>query len=133
MNMNIIGIAGIAILTAIIAVMLKRYNTEYAVVLSIAAGLFILFAVFANIMPAVKEINTFLKSAGLSSKYTGILLKTLGICFLTQFAADSCRDAGEDALASKTEIAGKVFIVIISLPLFEEIAKTATELIGGKG
>lgn len=129
--MNIIGIAGIAIFSAIIAAMLKRYHTEYAVVLSIAAGLVILFAVFANVVPAVKEINTFLKSAGLSSKYAAILLKTLGICFLTQFAADSCRDAGEDALASKTEIAGKIFIVIISLPLFEDIAKTATGLIGG--
>ena len=129
--MNIIAIAGIAILSAIIAVMLKRYNAEYAVVLSIAAGLFILFAVFASVVPAVKEIGSFLKSAGLSSKYAAILLKTLGICFLTQFAADSCRDAGEDALASKTEIAGKIFIVILSLPLFEEIAKTATGLIGG--
>lgn len=128
--MNIIGIMGIAICTAIIAAMLKRYHTEYAVVLSIAAGIIILFEIFKNITPAVKQISTLLSSAGLSSEYAAILLKTLGICFLTQFAADACRDAGENALASKTEIAGKISIVIISLPLFEKIAKTATGLIG---
>ena len=49
-----------------------------------------------------------------------ILLKTLGVCFLTQLSADSCRDAGEGALAAKVELAGKLFIVILALPLFQQ-------------
>jgi stage III sporulation protein AD len=60
-----------------------------------------------------------------------ILFKTLGLCFLAQFAADSCRDAGENALASKVELAGKLAIVILALPLFEKITSTALALIGG--
>ena len=59
------------------------------------------------------------------------MFKTLGICFLAQFAADSCRDAGESALASKVELAGKISILVLSLPLFEDIAQTALGLIGG--
>ncbi len=129
--MNIIAVAGFAILAAVFAVMLKRYHQEYAVVLSIAAGIIILFEVFANISPAVKQIDTLLSAAGLSSEYTSILFKTLGICFLAQFAADSCRDAGEGALASKVELAGRIAVVILSLPLFEKIANTAVGLIGG--
>ncbi|HEX2986405.1 MAG TPA: SpoIIIAC/SpoIIIAD family protein [Caproiciproducens sp.] len=128
--MNIIGIAGIAIVAAIVAVMIKRYHQEYAIIISIAAGVVILFEIFANVIPAVKQINTLLSSAGLSSEYAGILFKALGICFLAQFAADSCRDAGEGALASKVELAGKIAIVVLSLPLFEDIAKTAVGLIG---
>lgn len=129
--MNIIGIAGIAIIAAVIAAMMRRYHQEYAVIISIAAGIVILIEIFVNISPAVKQISTLLSSAGLTTDYALILFKTLGICFLAQFAADSCRDAGESALASKVELAGKIAIVVLALPLFEKIAKTATGLING--
>ena len=60
-----------------------------------------------------------------------MLFKALGICYLTQFAADSCRDAGESALAVKAEIAGRIAVLLISLPLLSQVASTAMDLIGG--
>ena len=129
--MNIVGIAGMAICAATIAAMLRRYHQEYAVFLSIAAGVLILFAIFSSLSPAIRQINTLIASAGLSADYAVILFKTLGICFLAQFAADACRDAGESALASNVELAGKISIVVLSLPLFEKIAQTAVKLTGG--
>ena len=87
--------------------------------------------ILRNISPAVREITTLLSGVGLTQEYGLILFKTLGICFLAQFAADSCRDAGESALASKVELAGKISILVLSLPLFEDIAQTALGLIGG--
>mgnify|MGYP001018304118 CR=1 FL=1 len=128
--MNIVGIAGIAICAAIVAAMLRRYNQEYAITIVIAAGIIILIEMLSSLAPAIRQIQTLLSSAGLSSSYALILFKTLGICFLAQFAADSCRDAGENALASKVELAGKITIVILALPLFEKIAQTAVGLIG---
>lgn len=130
MTMNIVAIAGIAIVAAVFAAVLKRRNQEYSIIISIAAGIVILVEILSNIAPAVKQINTLLTAAGLSSEYTVILLKALGVCVLAQFAADSCRDAGESALASKVELAGKIAILVLSLPLFEKIAGTAAGLIG---
>lgn len=127
--MNIVGIVGIAVCAAIVAAMLRRYHQEYAVMVSIAAGIVILIEILTNLSPAIRQVNTLLSSAGLTADYAVILFKTLGICFLAQFAADSCRDAGESALASKVELAGKIAIVVLALPLFEKIAKTATNLI----
>lgn len=129
--MNVIGIAGLALVSAVIAVMLRRYNQEYAVVVSITAGVIILVQILANIVPAIRQINSLLTAVQMPTEYGIILFKTLGICFLAQFAADSCRDAGESALASKVELAGKISIVILALPLFEKIASTALALIGG--
>ena len=129
--MNVIGIAGLALVSAVIAVMLRRYNQEYAVVVSITAGVIILVQILANIVPAIRQINSLLTAAQMPTEYGIILFKTLGICFLAHFAADSCRDAGESALASKVELAGKISIVILALPLFEKIASTALALIGG--
>jgi Stage III sporulation protein AC/AD protein family. len=128
--MNIVGIAAIAVVAAVLAAMIKRYHQEYAIVISIAAGIIILLEIFANIPPAVRQINALISATGLSADYLIILFKSLGICFLTQFAADSCRDAGESALSSQVELAGKIAIVVLSLPLFESIAKTAIGLIG---
>lgn len=129
--MNMIGVAGLALVSAVIAVMLRRYNQEFSVVVSITAGVIILVQILANIAPAIRQINSLLNAAQLPSEYAAILFKTLGICFLAQFAADSCKDAGESALASKVELAGKLAIVIMALPLFEKIASTALALIGG--
>ncbi|HCW80490.1 MAG TPA: stage III sporulation protein AD [Ruminococcaceae bacterium] len=129
--MNIIGIAGAAICAAVIAAMLRRYHQEYAILVSITAGTVILFSVFFSISPAIHQISTLLSSAGLSSEYALILFKTIGICFLAQFASDACRDAGENALASNVELAGKLTIIALALPLFEKIAQTAEGLIKG--
>lgn len=129
--MNIVGIAGTALIAAILAVTLKRYNQEYAVIISIIAGVVILVEILLNLTPAVQQISTLLSGTGLSSEYAMILFKSLGICFLAQFSADSCRDAGESALASKVELAGKISILVLSLPLFENIAQTAIGLING--
>ena len=51
---------------------------------------------------------------------------------LTQLAADACKDAGESALASKAELAGKVGLIMLSLPLFQKIAELAVSLMNGK-
>ena len=59
------------------------------------------------------------------------MFKALGICLLSQLAADACRDAGENAMAEKAELAGKVFLLLLALPLFEKIAELALTLING--
>lgn len=129
--MNVMAVAGIALCAAVIAAMLRRYHQEYAILVSIAAGIVILTAVLAAAVPAIRQVNALLTAADIPAQYAVILLKALGICFLAQFAADSCRDAGESALASKLELAGKIAIVILALPLFQKIAQTAVGLIGG--
>ena len=103
------------ILAAILAVMLKKYNPEYSILISLGAGALLLWMILSKISPAISQIRELISAAGISGEYGVILLKTLGVCFLTQLSADSCRDAGEGALAAKVELAGKLFIVILAL------------------
>jgi stage III sporulation protein AD len=53
----------------------------------------------------------------------------LAVCYLTQLATDACKDAGETAIAGKLELAGKIAIVILSLPLFNSLVNLITGLI----
>ena len=129
--MNILAIVGLAILTAVLATLMRRYHKEYAMLLSVLGGGLILFMIFQNFTPVLSSITDMLSASGVSGEYTIILIKKLGTCFLAQFAADACRDAGESSLASKVELAGKVAVILMALPLFEAIANTAITLIGG--
>ena len=128
--MSLAAAIGIGVIAAILASMLRRYHSEYASVLAIAAGAIIMLGILSGITPAVERLRSLLESVGLGSEYAGILLKSLGICFLAQFAADACRDAGESALASRVELVGKTAVVVLSLPLFEEIGSVALSLLG---
>ena len=128
--MNIIGIVGTALIAAIFAVTLKRYNQEYAVIISIIAGVVILVEILRNISPAVREITTLLSGVGLTQEYGLILFKTLGICFLAQFAADSCRDAGESALAGRIELCGRLVLLGMAVPVMSQLMEKITGLMG---
>lgn len=128
--MNIWAIVGLAILTAVLASLLRRYHREYAMLLSVLGGALILFMVFSNVTPALSGIAQLLSGSGVSGEYTAVLCKTLGTCFLAQFAADACRDAGEGSLATKVELAGKIAVILLALPLFEAVVNTAITLIG---
>lgn len=129
--MDIAGLSALAVIAAIFSVMLRRYHAEYGILISIACGILLLAAVLQQISPAIQQINRFFAASGMPEEYILILFKSLGICYITQFAADTCRDAGESALAVKTEIAGRISILLLSLPLFGEIASVVSGLMGG--
>lgn len=129
--MNIVGLVGIALIAAILSIMLKKYNPEYAIVLSILTSIFLIGTVLSSLTLAIDKVKNLIALAGMPLEYAMILFKTLGICFLAQFSADFCNDAGETALASKIELAAKIVIVILSLPLFEEVIKVVMKLFGG--
>ena len=58
-----------------------------------------------------------------------ILLKVIGICLLTEFTANTCRDAGSSALASNVTLAGKLMAAFSALPLYTEILNLVLSLL----
>lgn len=127
--MNIAAIVGIGITAAAISAVLKRFHGEFGLFVSIAASLLILFAVLNSLTPLFGLINELAEQAETESVYITILMKALAVCFITQLAAESCRDSGEGAIASKIEFAGKTAVLLISVPLFEGILGIVKELI----
>lgn len=127
--MEFFSVAGVAVTAAALAVLLRQHRQEYALLLGLGAGVILFLYAVLKAMPAFNELSKLLSNAGVSSEYAVILIKSLGICFVTQLASDACKDAGETAIASKVELAGKVAILLIALPLFEEVAKLAVGLL----
>lgn len=127
--MDITAIAGLGILSAVLCVIVRQYKPEMALGISTACGVLILVAVITMLKPSVEAITELTENAGLDESYAAILLKALAVCYITQLSADCCRDAGESAIATKIELAGKAAIVVISLPVFASLAELVTNLI----
>lgn len=129
--MEFAAIAGLALATAALCALLRRYHNEYAMLVSVGAGILIVIQVISSLLPIVSEIDGLISRAEIAAEYGTILFKVVGICFLAQFASDACRDAGESALASRVELAARLGMTAAALPLFRQLADTALGLIGG--
>ena len=129
--MDVAEIVGLALAAAALCALLKRYHGEYALLVSVGTGLLIAAQLFSSLIPVLDEINRLMDQAGVAAEYGAILLKVAGLCFLAQFGADACRDAGESALASRVETAARLAMTAAALPLFRQLAETALSLIGG--
>lgn len=121
---EIIEICGIALITSVCALGLKKYAPETSVLLAITGGAFIVINVLSRVSPIIEQIS----SLTATGEYAEILVKTLGICVICQFVSETCKDAGQGALASKVEFSSRVAVIITAMPLFGNILNTAMEL-----
>lgn len=127
--MNIIIIVSVALIAAVLSIVLKQYKPEYSLFISIAAGILIFISVFSVIEPILSYINELTDKAGLEGIYGEVLIKALAICYITQLACDCCKDAGENAIAGKLQMAGKIAILLSAIPMFKSLTDIVTELI----
>ena len=128
-RMQWIQFIGIGLIGMILAVLFRQHKPEYAPLISLAAGLAVVFLLLGQLEPIFSQMEEILQQAGIGTEYIAVLLKSLGICYITQLAADTCRDAGESAIASKMELAGKITVLTLAVPYFTGMLQTVGELI----
>ncbi len=127
--MEIEKILGIGIVAVVLAVMLKSYRPEFALMSSIiSVGI-----IFALISPYLKTVMASFvdlsEKIGVDIQYIIIVIKVIGIAYVAQIGSEICRDAGENAIGSKIEIAGKVIITAMSMPVIYKLLEVVTEVI----
>ncbi|CAA7602137.1 stage III sporulation protein AD [Acididesulfobacillus acetoxydans] len=127
--MEIWQIVGVALLVTIIAVVLRKIQPEIAVQLSILAGIAIFLLVLGKIKVIVDLLQNLADQANISSYYLIIVLKIVGISYLAEFGAQICRDAGEGALALKVELAAKIGVLILAIPIIVAILESLVRLL----
>lgn len=127
--MEIWQIVGFALIVTIIGVVLRRIQPEIAVQLSILAGAVIFLLVLGKIKVIVDLLQNLADQANINSYYLIIVLKIVGISYLAEFGAQICRDAGEGALATKVELAAKIGVLVLAIPIIVAILESLVRLI----
>lgn len=123
--MELTAIVGLSVVAVAIVVLLRREHPEFALLVSLLCSVLIFMELLRTIWPALQRVEGMLSQVVTQREYISVLLKSLGICFIVQIASECCRDAGEGAIASKIELAGKFSLVVMALPLFEELIAVA--------
>jgi stage III sporulation protein AD len=115
--MEILQIAGLGIITTIIIVILKVLRPEIAIQVGIITGIIIFLLIAGKISSVINLLSGYIKKTNIDMAYLTTLLKIIGIAYIAEFGAEVCKDAGESAIASKIELAGKVTIVVLAVPI----------------
>lgn len=122
-------VIGISITALILSLFLKDYNKTVSLILVLFSSALLFFKIVGSIGEITDTLKEITDNAGEISSYLKLMLKVLGIALITQITADICRDCGETALAGQTEVAAKIIIVAMILPLFEAVVKIISGLL----
>ncbi len=128
--MDIWQIVGLALIVTVIGAVLRQFRPEIALQLTILAGVTIFLLILGKIKIIIELLQNLADQASISSYYLLIVLKIVGIAYVAEFGAQICRDAGEGALASKVEIAAKVTVLILAIPIITAILESLIRLLG---
>ena len=117
--MNFLTTLGIGILSAISALLLREFKSPIAPLVTLSGGILLLLSLLSRLSPLIlwaeSLANTLPEIVGETAG------KVLAVGLLTSFGAETCTELGAASLASKLELAGKLEILLLSLPLFCEL------------
>jgi len=111
----------VAIVTAFLNSVLKKSHREYTVALSITASAIIFYFIADSFSAVFDSIKKMMSDTNIELSYVTSILKIIGIAYLSEYTGAMLEDAGETAVAKKVEMAGKVLIFLITLPVLEAL------------
>ena len=126
----LIAAVGVLLCAALLSTILRVWRPELALGLSLAAGALVVGLLLKELAPLLTSLRRMMTVGGLSDNALAVVLRAAGVCFVTQWAADTCRDAGQSALAGKAELTGRVLLLLMTVPLFEQVLALVTGVVG---
>ncbi|ADP33034.1 stage III sporulation protein AD [Bacillus atrophaeus subsp. globigii] len=93
------------------------------------AGCVIFLYLVDQIYDIIRMIEKIAVNANVNMVYVETILKIIGIAYIAEFGAQLTKDAGQGAIASKIELAGKVLILVMAVPILTVIIETILGLI----
>lgn len=127
--MEIIQVVGLGLLATILVLVVKEQKPMFAFIISTFAGIAIFLFLIGKIEVVIQVLEDLADRSGIQPIYLKTILKMIGIAYIAEFGAQIVRDAGQDGMASKIELAGKVLIMVLAIPIISVIIETVMKLL----
>ena len=127
--MEIIGTAFAAVITALLYTFLRQIKPEMASLILIGGVSVIIVMLSETLLGFSDDATEMLSLAGIEKENVSALIKALGICAVSQFAANICYDNSCSSLAAAVELAGKVGALSLTVPMLKAVADIAIGLL----
>ncbi len=128
--MAIFQLIGIALVTATAALVLKSVKPELAFVVTVAGGIVMLLSVFELFRESFSLLGEIAEQTGIDASLVKIILKMIGIGYLVEFSAGVLCDFGQNSVADKLVLCGKVVILVLAIPIIESVLSLVGQLLG---
>ncbi len=101
----------------------------FAFLLTVFVGVLIFIFLVDKIAEIIGMLEELAGNANINMVYVQTILKIIGIAYIAEFGAQIAKDAGQGAMASKIELAGKVLIMVMAIPIISVIIETVLGLL----
>ncbi|MBP3434583.1 MAG: hypothetical protein J6K50_04835 [Clostridia bacterium] len=119
--MDIMKIIGVAFVTTVASVLLKNTKPELSFAVTVTGVIVILLFLVDSMQSTLTVFSSIAEMTGVENGLLKILLKIVGVGYLTEFGAGILNDFGSNAVADKVVLGGKITIVMLSLPVLESL------------
>lgn len=128
-TIEILQIIGLGLIATFLALVVKEQKPIFAFLLTVFVGVLIFLFLIDQIYMIVTMLQKIAINANINMVYVQTILKIIGIAYIAEFGAQIAKDAGQGAIASKIELAGKVFILVMAIPIITAIIETVIGLL----
>jgi stage III sporulation protein AD len=126
---EIVQVVGLAIVSVVLLLVIRQQRPEIAVLLALVVGLAVFFLVAQRLVAILDFLRDLAARARVDSLYLNTILKIVGIAYIAEIGAQVCRDAEDTTIASKVELAGKVLILVLAMPIVMAILETILKIL----
>ena len=127
--MEIIEIVGLGLIATVISLIIKDQKPQFAFLIILLTGIAILLFLVGKISSVILVLEKLAMQANINMVYLETILKIIGIAYIAEFGAQITKDAGQAAIASKIELAGKILILVMAIPIIGVIIETIIQLL----
>ena len=127
--MDIVKIAALGIVGALLGIMLKGQKKEYELFVTLGVSLCIFYFIMSKLELVLSVVRQMQGYVSLDTSYIAILVKMIGITYVSEFSANLCKDAGYQAVAGQIEMFGKLSILVIRMPVLPLWLETLGEFL----
>lgn len=131
--MEIVQIVGLGLIAAILTTILKDQSPQFSFLITLFIGITIFMFLISKISSVITVLERLAVQANINMIYLETILKIIGIAYIAEFGAQITKDAGQGAIAAKIELAGKILIMVMAIPIISVIIETIIQLLPTKG
>ena len=127
--MEIIQIVGLGLIVTILTLIIKEQKPMFAFLLAAFTGIMIFLFLIGKISSVIQVLEDLAQTSRINMFFIKTILKIIGVAYIAEFGAQIVRDAGQESIASKIELSGKVLIMVMAIPIITVIVETVVKLL----
>ena len=125
----ILKVVAIGLVTCIASILIKPIRSDFSVFIAITGGIIIIFLIINYLTGIFASFQNLINYTGLHDGIYTFLIKIIAIGYLTEFTAGICSDTGNGSLGDKVILAGKIVVMVMSLPIVVNILEIITGIL----